>query len=495
MSSIEFKDVIAQGGLKPGQTWHIKGNSSRKSTLSELIEQNIERSKMKNKEIHIIGGGTFSYVRNHLALASPAFGTTALSLLNLCTNVFHNKMDVKLHLTKMADPTSKLVINKDIEELVDRLIADLNVKIIFFNVALCDFEGELYYTNSGDGSIRKEYEGLAGKHGQRAKSSEKDLAIYLSPADKIISKIRETRKDIFLVAFKTTTNATKQEQYLAGLNLLKKNSCNLVLANDVVTRNNMITAPEESVLFESTDRDAVLRKLVEITELRSHLTFTRSTVVAGAPIPWNSELIPDNLRTVVNYCIRNGAYKEFNGSTAGHFAVRLGPTEFLTSRRKTNFNNIDQVGLVRVVTDGPDTVMAYGSKPSVGGQSQRIVFENHPGTDCIVHFHCKLLPGSAIPTVSQEGFECGSHECGKNTSGGLKEFWFKGDPENILFPSFNGWEGAPAGKWIGPIYAVYLDNHGPNIVFSKNIDPRIVIDFIEKNFDLSTKTGGYNLHN
>lgn len=38
-----------------------------------------------------------------------------------------------------------------------------------------------------------------------------------------------------------------------------------------------------------------------------------------------------------------------------------------------------------------------------------------------------------------------------------------------------------------------LDNHGPNIVFNRNVDPQEVINFIERNFDLTKKTGGYNL--
>jgi hypothetical protein len=83
---------------------------------------------------------------------------------------------------------------------------------------------------------------------------------------------------------------------------------------------------------------------------------------------------------------------------------------------------------------------------------------------CIVHFHCPIKEGSEVPTASQREYECGSHECGQNTSTHLKQF--------------------------GNLSAVYLDQHGPNIVFNHNIDPREVIDFINANFDLSQKTGG-----
>lgn len=428
---------------------------------------------MTNKQIVIFGGGTFSHVKNHLALAPPnlcaaAWGETARRMAELAKDIMPN-LDVNLKLTKMADHTSKIVTNDDLAAEVQKCIESNLTKIIIMNAALCDFTGiisEPLRRMSGivTYSETKEH----GKHAERLQSSLIDGEPYrmdLYPTEKIISKIRKVRKDIFLVGFKTTTGKSEDEQYIAGLNLLKKNSCNLVLANDVVTRTNMVITPEEARYHVTTDRDEALKGLLEMAFYRSHLSFTRSTVVEGTPVPWNSPEVPDSLRTVVNYCIDNKAYKPFNGATVGHFACKLSDQEFLTSIRKTNFNDLAKNGLVRVKTDGPDTVLAFGAKPSVGGQSQRIVFNDHQGYDCILHFHSPLREGSEIPVVSQRLVECGSHSCGRATSNGLKQF--------------------------GNLKAVYLDNHGPNIIFNKNIDPQEVIDFIEANFDLSQKTGGF----
>ena len=417
-----------------------------------------------NKRVHVVGGGTFSHVRNHLSLAAPAFGETARKIAELCRQ-HSSKLDVDLHLTRMADPVeSQLVTNADMLALAERLVKDLSTKIVFWNPALVDFDGMV------DGVE-------AGKYAPRLCSIGTDGSatrhhIELASADKVLNIFRRgdgspvaPRKDICLVSFKTTTGATEQEQYLAGLDLLKRSSSNLVLANDVVARRNMVIVPEEATYHITTNRDEALRGLVEMAYLRSHLTFTRSTVVAGEPVAWESGEVPATLRAVVDYCIERGAYRTFRGVTAGHFAVKLGETTFLTSRRKTDFNDMRNVGLVRVQTDGPDSVIAYGSKPSVGGQSQRIVFTEHPDANCIVHFHCPLKPGSSVPRGSQREYECGSHECGQNTSRGLTRF--------------------------GNLLAVYLDNHGPNIVFHDSIDSQEVITFIEQNFDLQKKTGGY----
>ena len=416
--------------------------------------------------IHIIGGGTFSHVRNHLALAAPAFGGSARKMSG---NIIDRWIDdehehnVILHLTKMANHKSVLVTNEDVAELIDKLVADAKTRCIVMNAALCDYDGQIGEVESG-------------KDTERLKTKDGDQVMHLTPADKIISRIRETRKDIFLVAFKTTTGATPDEQYAAGLNLLKANSANLVLANDTVTRLNMVITPEEARYHETTDRDVALKGLMEIMLSRMENTFTRSTVVEGPPVPWDSEQVPANLREVVNHCIAEGAYKPFRGATVGHFAAKVDDGRIITSRRKRDFNRLPEEGLILVEYDGDDKVLAHGGKPSVGGQSQRVIFREHPEADAIVHFHCPPSGkgDAAINVVEQWPNECGSHQCGEATSRGLRAVGGI-DYEGDYHPD---------------IKVVMLDNHGPNIVFTRTTPAADVIRFIDENFDLKSKTGG-----
>lgn len=420
-----------------------------------------------NKHIDIIGGGTTTFIRNHLGLSAPAYGGTARRIAALCKEQ-GTKLDVITHLTRMADPTSRIETPQEVGHLIDQLLEDVNTKIIFMPVAMVDYDP--YFVDG---------EATGKKLPRLSTSKQPILNIKLSAAAKLIRRIRKDRKDIFLVGFKTTTHHDENAQYLEGLNLLKGASCNLVLANDETFRRNMIITPEEARYHVTQDREEALSNLVEMTLLRSHLTFTQSTVVSGDLVPWYDDRVPASLRTVVDYLIKQGAYKPFRGATVGHFAVKIDDTTFLTSRRKTNFNDLKTLGLVLVKTDGPDSVLAYGAKPSVGGQSQRIVFSDHPGMDCIVHAHVPIKSVTnrihdtnsdrgheidEIPIRSQREYECGSHQCGKNTSDGLKQF--------------------------GNLKAVMLDQHGPNIVFNRNINPQEVIDFIDRNFNLQGKTGG-----
>lgn len=382
------------------------------------------------KNIYILGGD----IKDYLEKSGNALGETAIKLNTIFKNQLvksklDNEYNVKLILTKIADDTSSLVSNDDVEILISQLVADKNTKAIIFNIQLKDYNRQ-------------------------------------------IKLIREERKDIFVVGFKTTSEQDSNTQYLQGLELLKNNSINLVLANDIVTHNNMIIAPEETRYCETSNSDEVLNFLTKIVVSRMQNHFTRSTVIEGKAIDWNSDMVPENLRNVVDHCINEGVYKPFLGKTAGHFAVKVSDGNILTSIRKTNFNNLKEIGLVKVESKNENEVIAHGFRPSVGGQSQRIIFKEHPDSDCIVHFHSPVreeFRNTIVPVKEQWPNECGSHECGKNTSNGLKTVQL-GDGYTLD--------------------VVYLDAHGPNIVFNRKVPAQKVINFIDKHFDLKLKTGG-----
>lgn len=378
------------------------------------------------RQLHIFGGET-----DEANGENPMSGRIASRIAELA-QTFQVPLDTNLHLTASAGGHEGIATEADLQEVATEIAADFPTKMVMW---LPD----------------------SPHQAEIAKVFRRESVNGMAP-----------RKDIFLVGMTATRGASGSEQFTKGLGFVKGSSANLALTHDYESSNGMVVAPEESFYDESDDLDLVVRSMLEIAHLRSQLTFTRSTVIDGNPVPWNDELVYPSLREVVNFCIEQGAYKPFMNKTAGHFAAKVGETEFLTSIRSSNFNNLATNGLVRVVTDGPDRVVAMGAKPSVGGQSQRIVFSEHPERDSIVHFHCPIRPGSDVPVVSQREFECGSHECGKNTSDGL----------TLVEDG---------------IEAVYLDGHGPNIVYHHDENPERVKEFITDNFDLTKKTGGYQL--
>ncbi len=407
--------------------------------------------------VHIIGGGTVFHVRPHLALSAVAYGGTARRIAELCRSHHDDNRSqrVELHLTRMANAgEGTLETPDDVATLLDALVAAPETGIVFMPLALCDYRGAIVENGAPTAS---------GKREPRLRTRDGDASMHLVPAEKLIARVRATRKDIFLVGFKTTAGATRDEQYEAGLRLLKQTHCNLVFANDVHTRRHVIVTPELARYGESLDRDAALAELVSMAFARSGLSFTRTTLVEGALVSWGDARVPTALHTVVDHCVARGAYSPFDDVTVGHFAVRVGESTLLSSRRRRNFNRTLDRDLVRVELAG-ESLVAHGARPSAGTRSQFAVLRAHPDFDCIVHFHCPQRDGSLVPRRSQREFECGSHECGTNTADGIARF--------------------------GNLAAVMLDRHGPNVVFRSSDDPRTVIEFIEANFDLAARSDG-----
>src|SRR5262245_19492905 len=160
----------------------------------------------KKKSVHIIGGGTVYHVRPHMAISAPAYGGTARALAKFC-RAHSDKLAVKIHLTKMAAAgKGHLDTNEDVARLLGALADDLSTKIVIMPVALVDYEGRV----AGDGEH--------GKYGTRLKTRQQKAPVMeLTPAEKVIGRIRRQRKDVFLVGFKTTSGATADEMYVAGL--------------------------------------------------------------------------------------------------------------------------------------------------------------------------------------------------------------------------------------------------------------------------------------
>lgn len=206
-------------------------------------------------KLYILGGGTVSYVRNHLALCAPAFGKTARQLYLLCEDRFTDMKVYKI-LTKMADCKSNIITNDDIKQQVEGLKGDPGTKVIFFNVAMCDWTGEMAVSID-----RGETRVPSGKYAERLKTSEGHKMMMLSPAEKVIRWVKEDREDIFLVGFKTTCGETEDKQFDAGFGLLRDSSADLILANDTRTRVNMIIHEKGSYITK--DREEALVKLVD----------------------------------------------------------------------------------------------------------------------------------------------------------------------------------------------------------------------------------------
>lgn len=195
-------------------------------------------------EVVIIGGGTFNHVSCHLALAAPAFGGTAKKLNKMFED--NGTLKTRLILTKMADSNSLLVTNADLEHFIlDVLLPDEEVKAIVMNAAICDF----YMENPSKESRL---------------SSSKDYHVTLEGIQgKMLTTIKQRRPDIILAGFKTTHGATKVEQVAKAFNSMHVSGLDMVLANDLETRNNILITKDLTI--QEGRREFLLEQLVNNT--------------------------------------------------------------------------------------------------------------------------------------------------------------------------------------------------------------------------------------
>lgn len=207
----------------------------------------------------IYGGGTISHIRSHLALCAPAFGNTARQLHKLM------KTPTVLELTKMADNRSDIVTAEDLWNNLSEHLLDWDVKCIVMSAAVCDFTAEI------DGA-------QSGAHAERL-NSKQGTEITCTPADKIIGKIKKLRPDVIVVGFKTTTNAEPREMQEKARKQLDEGVSNLVLANDTVTRLNMLVTRARQL--NSDNRADVLRALAETVDDKVLFYHCRNVVFSG----------------------------------------------------------------------------------------------------------------------------------------------------------------------------------------------------------------------
>lgn len=195
--------------------------------------------------IHIFGGGTVQHVRNHAALCAPAYGKTARQLFDqLGAGI------AQLHLTRMADYRSPMETNEDVEVRLQEVLADPSSRAVVFNVALCDYAGQI-------GDVP------SGKYAQRLSSREGTQLMQLTPTKKLLAIVKATRPDILLVGFKTTADAVQRMQHRLALRQIAETGADWVFANDTVTRHNLLVNSDG---FFNGAREKMLELLVK--ELR-----------------------------------------------------------------------------------------------------------------------------------------------------------------------------------------------------------------------------------
>ena len=172
-------------------------------------------------DIHIIGGGTIGHVRCGLSLASPDFGETARLIPWGLWKQRQNHPELlenfhfTSHLTSMASGENRnLTTMDDVQQLVERLIEEEQTKIIFLMSPLLEFDGCVGRPNWD--SFKPTPNG-PNEPALRAGIGSGEEHLILKSREPLWAKIRQKRKDIFLVAYHQTGDETEEKQYFVSI--------------------------------------------------------------------------------------------------------------------------------------------------------------------------------------------------------------------------------------------------------------------------------------
>lgn len=116
-------------------------------------------------------------------------------------------------------------------EAIQKLLTTKKIDAVIHAMAVSDFTVKEITTMS---AIKSQSENCSNAIKEGKISSEiEDLVIVLKKTPKVIGEIKKINKDTILVGFKLLTNVEKDILINTAYELLKKNDCDIVLANDL----------------------------------------------------------------------------------------------------------------------------------------------------------------------------------------------------------------------------------------------------------------------
>lgn len=153
----------------------------------------------------------------------------------------------------------------DLEREVRNVLENNDIDVFIHSMAVSDYKVD-YVSTLEKLKNNEEFTMTNNK----ISSSLSDLVIVLKPTKKIISIIKDISPNTYLVGFKLLDNVTKDKLIEVATNLMIKNKCNLVVANDLENIRNGrhigYIIDEENNVIVAEGKDDIAKKLVRRIE-------------------------------------------------------------------------------------------------------------------------------------------------------------------------------------------------------------------------------------
>ncbi len=181
----------------------------------------------------------------------------------------------------------------DLKEKVENLLNNTKVDFFIHSMAVSDYTTD-YVSNVGrlsdelsnklwsvkDTITKEELINLIHKviecpeekisTDKKISSTESDIIIKLKQTPKVISIIKEIQPKLILIGFKLLSDVTEDELIKVSTNLMKKNNCDYVVANDLSYikkgTHNVIILNKDGIKIKVTGKEAIAHEIENIVK-------------------------------------------------------------------------------------------------------------------------------------------------------------------------------------------------------------------------------------
>lgn len=256
-------------------------------------------------------------------------------------------------------------------------------------------------------------------HRSKISSKNDNLTIQLKPTEKIISKIKELSPHTFLVGFKLLNGVSEEELFNTAFNLLRKNRCNLILANDLSLirkgeHTGMIVYPEKKH-EKVVGKENIAKVLVKTMFKRGETRYPSSRRIAEEN-ELDEELV-SNFYEVGKKLYDWDFLPTVEGGTYGNMSVRLEEGIAITGRNVqkgdihkdilVKIENVDEFSSTENQKSFAQVNYKGKVKPSIDSAIHHFIYKN-TDFNAIVHVHTEKLFYN-IPTT-EYNYACGTEQ-------------------------------------------------------------------------------------
>lgn len=218
-------------------------------------------------KVVITAGGTSEKIDNVRKITNSSTGKLGLCIANEFLKTIED-VEITYICSKEAFCPSddrvkikRIIGVDDLEREVRNVLENNDIDVFIHSMAVSDYKVD-YVSTLEKLKNNEEF----SMNDNKISSSLSDLVIVLKPTKKIISIIKALSPNTYLVGFKLLDNVTKDKLIEVATNLMIKNKCNLVVANDLENIRNGrhigYIIDEENNVINAEGKDDIAKKLV-----------------------------------------------------------------------------------------------------------------------------------------------------------------------------------------------------------------------------------------